>query len=177
MRGSARRFDILSSFCTDEHRTEKWLQECTRGVMKSNKCVSCDHRSRECEPLVGMSAICALVFPSESVPTANTVSLGNMSHGRALAFYGHLDKCVIILENRLGRTLAGSVCNLGDKIKILDFLLLFVVLLTVVVSFWNVASSRPVLVVQKHRKNYVPQVYCKNSIWTKTSIQRNEVPL
>ena len=56
--GSAFRFDIVSSSCTDENKTERWLLVCRCGVMRFNNCVNCDHFSRENEPSVGMSAIC-----------------------------------------------------------------------------------------------------------------------
>ena len=39
----------------------------------------------------------------------NTMSTGNMSHGRTAAFYGHLDNSVIIFENEQRPTLAGCV--------------------------------------------------------------------
>ena len=59
--GSGTRFDIVSSFCTDENRKER-LQKCNCKVIKVNKCVSCVHRSRVKEPLVRMSAICLEVL-------------------------------------------------------------------------------------------------------------------
>ena len=42
------------------------------------------------------------------------MSPGTMSHGKTPAFYGHLDKSVVIFENEQGRTLAGtkSRCDL-----------------------------------------------------------------
>ena len=57
---SGRRFDILSSFCTDEN-TKEWLQECECGIIEMNSCVSCLHLSRVKEPLVSVSAICSEV--------------------------------------------------------------------------------------------------------------------
>ena len=49
------------------------------------------------------------------------MSPGNMSHGRARTFCGHLDNSVAIFENEQGRTLAG--CIRVNEVEILDELL------------------------------------------------------
>ena len=52
---------------------------------------------------------------------------GNMSHGKTPAFYGHLDKSVVIFENEQGRTLAGtkSRCDYCFTLLFLDVCGLF----------------------------------------------------
>ena len=53
--GSSSRSDVLS---LSAQSADKWLLVCMCGVKRLNKCVNCDHLSRQDEPLVKVSAIC-----------------------------------------------------------------------------------------------------------------------
>ena len=86
-----------------------------------NSCVSCVHLSRVKESLVSMSAIFLgrvsifdlqsriQDYPVEQIIQVHAMGSGDMSHGRAPAFYDYLDLCNIIFKNKERRSLAGDV--------------------------------------------------------------------
>ena len=91
----------VSSFCTDEN-TKELLQESMCGVMRLRHCVTCDHLSRESEPLVW--DVCDLfgsvglfdldpriqINPVKHPIQVHAAGSGDMFHGRSPALY-HLD--------------------------------------------------------------------------------------
>ena len=95
---------------------------CVRMRLRLNKCVNCDHLSRDNEPLVWKSAICLGVLTYLIwIPWSKFIGSNNQSRftrcvGETRLLHGHRS-CVNILittslssKNEHGRSLAGDMC-------------------------------------------------------------------
>ena len=132
----------------------------------------------ECQRLVASIDVFDLDFWAQANPVkqsvqVNTVSPGNMSHGWAPTFYGHLDNSVIIIENEQPRTLAGTVWIPWNKIRILDSLLtpLFFDLCG---FFSECCIKSPRACGSETSSTMSHKLSAGNALETQTSVQRNE---
>ena len=76
---------------------------------------------------------------------------GNMSHGRAPAFYGHLDNSVMDLENEQGTHVGWMCVHSGKQNRSPRFIASRRCSLTFVASSLGVASNCPKLMILIHQ--------------------------